>query len=86
MSLILGNGPRCLYFYHRISGFNSEFLLTTRNFRMRGVTLKWLYSVVVITFGSDPNNPSSNPGMTYHFTFLHLLSACYPCGEVSTVK
>ncbi len=26
-----------------------------------------LYSVVVITFGFDPNNPGSNPGTTYHF-------------------
>ena len=26
---------------------------------------KWFYSVVVITFGSDPNNPGSNPGRTF---------------------
>ena len=26
---------------------------------------KRLYSVVVITFGSDPNNPGSNPGTTF---------------------
>lgn len=25
----------------------------------------WLHSVVVITFGSDPNNPGSNPGVTF---------------------
>ena len=30
----------------------------------------WLYSVVVITFGFDPNNPGSNPGTT--LIFLHL--------------
>lgn len=27
------------------------------------------HSVVVITFGSDPNNPSSNPGGTFNFFF-----------------
>ena len=41
-----------------------------------------LYSVVVITFGFDPNNPGSNPGTTYFFWlfliimfFSHLRSA-----------
>ena len=29
-----------------------------------------LYSVVVITFGFDPNNPGSNPGTTYIFLFV----------------
>ena len=32
--------------------------------------IKWLYSVVVITFGFDPNNPGSNPGTTFFFVFL----------------
>ena len=32
-----------------------------------------LYSVVVITFGSDPNNPSSNPGATFfRFFFVKM--------------
>ncbi|CUM54524.1 unnamed protein product [Debaryomyces fabryi] len=26
-----------------------------------------LYSVVVITFGFDPDNPGSNPGTTFFF-------------------
>ena len=26
--------------------------------------VRWFHSVVVITFGSDPNNPGSNPGGT----------------------
>lgn len=39
------------------------------------ITLTRLYSVVVITFGFDPNNPGSNPGTTlffndYFFTFF----------------
>ena len=29
----------------------------------------WFHSVVVITFGSDPNNPGSNPGGTSFFVF-----------------
>ena len=40
----------------------------------------WSYSVVVITFGFDPDNPGSNPGRTSFFAkvtstlyFLHLL-------------
>ena len=40
----------------------------------------WSYSVVVITFGFDPDNPGSNPGRTSFlqkshrlFIFLHLL-------------
>ena len=31
--------------------------------------LLWFYSVVVITFGFDPNNPGSNPGRTYYIFF-----------------
>ena len=30
-------------------------------------TTKGLYSVVVITLGFDPSNPSSNPGTTFLF-------------------
>ena len=40
----------------------------------------WLYSVVVITFGFDPDNPGSNPGTTYFlpFTLLNFIETfCY---------
>ena len=53
------NAP--FYFYikknHISNLINSEIF----NFR------RWLYSVVVITFGFDPNNPGSNPGTTCFF-------------------
>lgn len=42
------------------------FLFSKKTYKFGGVQ-SWLYSVVVITFGSDPNNPSSNPGTTSSF-------------------
>lgn len=32
----------------------------------------WSYSVEVITFGFDPDNPGSNPGRTSFFAQRHL--------------
>ncbi|CUM56049.1 unnamed protein product [Debaryomyces fabryi] len=33
-----------------------------------------LYSVVVITFGFDPDNPGSNPGTTFFFARFQFFS------------
>ena len=36
---------------------------------------KGLYSVVVITLGFDPSNPSSNPGTTFLFVRAFIFAA-----------
>ncbi|KAK5779298.1 hypothetical protein RI543_003188 [Arxiozyma heterogenica] len=37
------------------------------------------YSVVVITFGFDPNNPGSNPGRTFFALIENLISRYTTC-------
>ncbi len=44
-------------------------ICTVRPFKYTTIRL---YSVVVITFGFDPNNPGSNPGTTYFFYFFFV--------------
>lgn len=49
---------------------NTTYFITYQKEHKIIILRSWLYSVVVITFGFDPNNPGSNPGTTLIFYIL----------------
>ena len=50
----------------------TDYLTHVYNLFNTSVQFIWLYSVVVITFGFDPDNPGSNPGTTYFLVFYRV--------------
>ena len=46
---------------------NGLILISVHQITISQESIGWFHSVVVITFGSDPNNPGSNPGGTFSY-------------------
>ena len=44
---------------------NGLILISVHQITISQESIGWFHSVVVITCGSDPNNPGSNPGGTF---------------------